>query len=138
MALRYRLFVLLVFIALCVLTLPRLFTLTAQASPKSHPAVTSLASTTPFGYGMVMANSKDYLSARMMGFNWIMVFDRPGLGFYPNILRRVKATYSDLSNLTAFRIRVVGAASNAEAIQIGNEPNLISEWGNEPNASQYR
>jgi hypothetical protein len=135
---RYRSLVLLLFITLGALTLPRLSTLTAQAQPESHAAVSSPASAMPFGYGMVMANSLDYLSAKAMGFNWIMVFDPPGLGNYPNVLRRVKATYADLSNLPTFRSRVVGAAAGVQAIQIGNEPNLSSEWVSPPNATDYR
>ena len=138
MSVRYRLFVLLVIIGLCALALPRLAPLTAQAQPESSASVSAPVSTLPFGYGLVMANALDYQSARTMGFNWIMVFDPPGLGNYPNVLRRVKATYADLSNLPAFRNRVVGAASGVQAIQIGNEPNLSSEWYSSPNAPGYQ
>ncbi|HSD82632.1 MAG TPA: hypothetical protein VLG46_02170 [Anaerolineae bacterium] len=114
----------------------------AQASgEKVIPATGNTAPTAallPFGYGMVMANSLDRTSAQEMGFNWIMVFDPPGLGSYPNVLRRVKATSTDLFNLPAFRSRVVAQASGVQAIQIGNEPNLNSEWITAPSAAEYR
>lgn len=135
---RYRWFVLLIIVMICTLALPQLSILKIQAQPKSSTAALSPASTMPFGYGLVMANAQDYLSARTMGFNWIMVFDPSYRVLHPQTLRRVKATYADLSNLPAFRSRVLSAASSAEGIQIGNEPNLSSEWNSSPNAPGYR
>jgi hypothetical protein len=135
---RYRIVVWLMFVSLCALTLPRLSALSAQARPERREVVSSPANALPFGYGLVMANALDYQSARDMGFNWIMVLDSTYQTYNPKTLRRVKVTYADLSNLSLFRGRVASAASIAEAVQIGNEPNLISEWGNEPDATQYR
>ena len=138
MFLRYRLLVLLLFVGLCALALPRLATSSVQARPDSTVVVSSPASAMPFGYGLVMAKSWDYSSAPAMGFNWIMVFESPGTGSYPSILRRVEATSADLLDPQMFRYRVIDQAYGVQALQIGNEPNLISEWGTAPNAADYR
>jgi len=138
MSLRYRLLVLLLFIALGVLVLPRLSTLTAQARPESSTNVAAPSASTAFGYGLVMANARDYSSAQTMGFNWIMVFDHWFSGNTPKSLQRVTASSTDLSNLPAFRSRVLSAAYYNDGVEIGNEPNLISEWGAAPNAANYQ
>lgn len=133
MFVRSRLLVLVLIVAVCVTSLPSSLAVSAQVPGQAAAS----ASAMPFGYGLVMANAEDYQSARSMGFNWIMVFDpAPNMGI-PNVLRRVRATRSDLSNLPAFRSRMVTAAANVQAIQIGNEPNLVSEWWYAPIASDY-
>ncbi len=127
MSIRYRVLALMLIVTVYTTSLP-----VSSTADSAQPE-----SAAPFGYGLVMANSLDYLSARSMGFNWIMVFDPIGLGSYPSVLRRVQANRTDLSNLPAFRTRVVVAAANAQAIQIGNEPNLVSEWWYAPVAAEY-
>lgn len=135
MAQRYRLLVLVVVIVLCVSALPGL----ALSNGQVHTGANlSPADTMPFGYGLVMANARDPLTAQMMGFNWIMVFDHWFSGYTPKSLQRVTATSADLSNLPAFRSRVLSAAYYNDGVEIGNEPNLISEWGAAPNAANYQ
>ena len=89
-----------------------------------------------FGYGLVMADSDGY-AASLMGFNWIMEFNF--IDYSPaHVLRRVKVDALDLANLPALSDRMSKITGSTAAIQIGNEPNLSSEWGAPPDAAKYR
>lgn len=138
MSYRYRLLVLVVVVMLCGAALPGLALSNGPVQVDHVGPISSPASTMPFGYGLVMANARDSQSARTMGFNWIMVFDHWFSGNTPKSLQRVTATSADLSNLPAFRSRVLSAAYYNDGVEIGNEPNLISEWGAAPNAANYQ
>jgi hypothetical protein len=127
--------VLVLIVSVCITSMPALSS-TARAQLEGQPTAAPL-SAMPFGYGLVMANAEDHQSAQSMGFNWIMTFDPTGFSADPNVLRRVTARRYELLNLPAFRSRVVAAAANVQAIQIGNEPNLDSEWWSAPIASEY-
>ncbi len=99
---------------------------------------TSTAASLPFGYGLVMANARDEFSAQQMGFNWTLVFDPPTYS-NPQALLRIKVTAADAADLYTFSQRLSKMnLGTAAAIQIGNEPNLISEWGAPPDASNYK
>jgi hypothetical protein len=123
---------------LCGAALPGLALSNGPAQADDAGPISSPASTMPFGYGLVMAKSWDRSSAQVMGFNWIMVLESPGAGSSPNVLRRVKATATDLLDVQSFRGRVINQSWGMQALQIGNEPNLISEWGTAPNAAAYK
>ena len=102
------------------------------------PSSTVQAASEPFGYGMVMANPGSVYPG-WIGFNWLMVFDPFSSASY-NVLQRLKVTVSDAADLPALRARVIEQLrlSGAGAFQIGNEPNLSSEWGAPPDAAAYR
>jgi hypothetical protein len=92
-----------------------------------------------FGYGFVMAGPNNAWPL-WAGFNWQLVFDSPA--FSPSTeLMRLKVDASDVGNLTALRSRMYRSVlenSSVEAFQIGNEPNLSSEWHAPPDALAYR
>ncbi len=134
MFIRSRLFVLVLIVVLCVAALPS--ALAAGAQAPGQAAVP--ASAMPFGYGLVMANPGS-VYPNWIGFNWIMVFD-PYSSASTNVLQRLKVTVSDAADLPAMRARIIEQLrlSGAGAFQIGNEPNLSSEWGAPPDAAAYR
>jgi hypothetical protein len=106
---------------------------TPTPSPTPTPALPS------FGYGMVMAGP-DNLWPHWVGFNYQLVFDPPVFSDN-NELMRLKVNASDLSNLFALKGRlrqIVLANASVESFQIGNEPNLASEWNSQPDALSYR
>lgn len=78
-----------------------------------------------------------------MGFNWIKVFNAPGSDLPQNVLIRVDANHTHLSDVTAFGNSVQALAQNngayIEAYEIGNEVNLDASygWGASPLAADY-
>lgn len=100
-----------------------------------------------FGYG---ANVAEWDIAKLdsMGFNWIKVFNGPGSRLPLNVLLRVDANASHLSNVSGFGDTVESLAQSqkgfVEAYEIGNEPNLDATYGwgygssnVPPNAADY-
>lgn len=83
-----------------------------------------------------------------MGFDWLKVFYNANPAIYPatlNILYRLVAKNSDLTNVTAFGDEVANVASqykdSIDAYEIGNEVNIDNPdygWGAPPNASNYK
>lgn len=133
---RYRLLVLLVVVALGAATLPGLALSNGPAQADDAGPISSPASSMPFGYGLVMADASN-IWPYYMGFNWIMVFN-PATSVHSKILRRVAVSASDLADLPGLSTRLADIArTNVSALQIGNEPNLSSEWGAAPDAAQY-
>ena len=89
-------------------------------------------SVTPFAYG---ANVAEWDVAKLdsMGFNWIKVFSGPSSRLPLNVLVRVDANASNLSNVSGFGDFVQSLAQSqkgfVEAYEIGNEPNLDATYG---------
>ena len=95
--------------------------------------------TPSFGYGMVMAGP-DNAWPDWIGFNFRLVLTLPVMTGKTELMR-LAVDASDLNDLTALgnRIRqIVAANSSVESFQIGNDPNLASEWGAPPDAADYR
>ncbi len=91
-----------------------------------------------FGYGMVLAGP-DNLWPQWIGFNYQLVFHPPTFSGR-NELMRLTVDASDLADLPALsgRVRqIVLDNESVESFQIGNEPNLSSEWSAPPNAVGY-
>ena len=86
----------------------------------------------PFAYG---ANVAEWDITRLndMGFNWIKVFSGPGSRLPLQVLLRVDANASNLSNVSGFGINVQSLAQAqkgyVDAYEIGNEPNLDATYG---------
>ncbi len=128
---RRRLLALIALLVFCLLD----FSLTrVQARPEV--ASIPVATPQPFGYGLVVADANN-AAPQTMGFNWIKVFN-PVSYSDASILRRVTVSAADLADLPGLGARVAALArTNVAALEIGNEPNLSSEWGAPPDASQY-
>ena len=95
---------------------------------------------TDFGYGLsVTYPDGDY--AKSMGFNWIKVYDPPVKVQPTNVLYRVELSANDANNLgtfaTALNSFVATYGDFIDGYEIGNEPNLSSEWGAPPIAEDY-
>ncbi|MCB9421275.1 MAG: hypothetical protein H6667_15845 [Ardenticatenaceae bacterium] len=95
-----------------------------------------------FGYGFNMA-AWDLDRLQNMGFNWMKVFNGPGSRLPVNVLLRVEANASHMSNVTGFGDSIAALAQSqkgfVEAYEIGNEPNLDASygWGAAPVAADY-
>ena len=115
-------------------------TIAVNAATSTGYTVTIVNQQPDMGYGMVMAQW-DTARLQAMHFDWMMVFDRPETQQPVKVLLRVPARSSDLSDLSSFAARLQWLAltcgQNIDAYQIGNEPNLNTEWGAPPQASAY-
>ena len=116
-----------------VLTIP------TAANQKEAPA--GLADTT-LGYGANVA-AWDVALLESMGFDWMKVFNPPSGSVGPNILLRVEANASHMSNINGFGDMVeeivVNHGAYIHAYEIGNEPNLDASygWAAPPIAADY-
>ena len=107
---------------------------------------TDSSDTTPtlntFGYGFNVA-AWDTGRLQSLGFNWMKVFNAPGSKQPVNVLLRIDANASHLSNIDGFGDSVQSIAQNngtyIDAYEIGNEPNLDASygWTTSPNAADY-
>ncbi|MEM7336771.1 MAG: hypothetical protein AAF490_32160, partial [Chloroflexota bacterium] len=84
------------------------------------------------GYGFNVAEwDTDRLQA--MGFNWMKVFDTPSTQQPVNVLLRLDANASHLSDVTSFANNIESIAINngayIDAYEIGNEVNLDATYG---------
>ncbi len=107
--------------------------------PTPTPRPTPTPALPSFGYGMVMAGP-DNLWPQWIGFNFQLVFDPPQFSL-SNELMRLEVDALDLNDLSALSRRIhqiVRDNASVEAFEIGNEPNLASEWHAAPNAANYR
>ena len=85
-----------------------------------------------FGYGFNVA-AWDTDRLQNMGFNWMKVFNAPGSRLPVNVLLRVEANASHMSNVTGFGNSIASLAQSqkgfVDAYEIGNEPNLDASYG---------
>lgn len=94
---------------------------------------TAVSTATPsFGYGFNMAEwDTDRLQS--MGFNWMKVFNTPSSKQPVNVLLRLDANASHMSNITSFANNIESIAINngayIDAYEIGNETNLDATYG---------
>ena len=94
------------------------------------------------GYGFNV-HEWDLPLVQGMGFDWIKVFFPPGQRAPVNVLMRVDAQATDLSDVEAFGEGVTALAAEhapyIEAYEIGNEVNLDASfgWGAPPVATDY-
>lgn len=109
----------------------------AAAEPETETAVPA-----QFGYGFNVADW-DVGRIESMGFNWMKVFNGPGSRLPVNILLRVDANASHMSNVSGFGDSIANLAQSqkgfVDAYEIGNEPNLDASygWGAAPVAADY-
>ncbi|MCP5094733.1 MAG: hypothetical protein GY943_04190 [Chloroflexi bacterium] len=107
---------------------------TAVSPPPHDIQLTTYDTSTldTFGYGFNVA-AWDISRLQSMGFNWMKVFNTPGERLPLNVLIRLDANASDLSNVNGFgnEIQSMVQASGAfiDAYEIGNEPNLDATYG---------
>lgn len=116
----------------------------AEEETAVSPQTTTLPS---FGYGFNVAVwETDRLQD--MGFNWMKVFDAPTSRQPVNMLLRLDANASHMSDVNGFANNIESIAivhgDNIDAYEIGNEPNLDATYGwgygstkVSPNASDY-
>ncbi len=103
--------------------------------------------TDSFGYGFNVAEW-DTTRLQDMGFNWMKVFNAPGSQQPVNVLLRLDANASHMSDTNGFANSIESIAINngayIDAYEIGNEVNLDATygWGHgstnvAPNADDY-
>jgi len=115
---------------------------TATSAALSVGVSTSTPTLDTFGYGFNVA-AWDTSLLQSMGFNWMKVFNVPGSKQPVNVLLRLDADVTHLSNVDAFGDNIQSIAQNngayIEAYEIGNEPNLDASygWTTSPNAADY-
>ena len=111
------------------------------AMPVEAETAVSVAAT-DFGYGFNVA-AWDVGRIESMGFNWMKVFNGPGLRLPVNVLLRVDAKAGHMSNVSGFGDSIANLAQSqkgfVDAYEIGNEPNLDASygWGASPVAADY-
>jgi hypothetical protein len=122
----------------------RIFQISSYCSGGTYRLIFSYITPTPtpispsFGYGMVMAGP-DNLWPQWIGFNYQLVFTSPVFSGGTELMR-LTVDASDLDDLPALRDRmsqITAANSSIESFQIGNDPNLSSEWNAPPDAASY-
>ena len=86
----------------------------------------------PFAYGANVA-VWDITTLDNIGFNWMKVFNTPGSRLPVNVLLRVDANASHMSNVNGFGNDMQDLAQSqkgfVDAYEIGNEPNLDATYG---------
>jgi hypothetical protein len=96
------------------------------------------------GYGIHLApnTNLDVNLVNGLGFDWVKIYDTAQVKDYPNkrILFRMDLTWPDDWN--QFKINVANRARELvnlriDAVEVGNEPNLVNEWVRGPNAWEY-
>ncbi len=96
------------------------------------------------GYGIHVApdTNVDPSLVSALGMDWVKIYDINQANAYPgkHILFRWDLRWP--SDWSAFKQDVANRAGaligkNIDAIEVGNEPNLINEWGHPPNAWEY-
>jgi hypothetical protein len=96
------------------------------------------------GYGIHVGPNTDVDNSLVsqLGMDWVKIYE-PGQAYaFPGkrILYRIDLTWPNnwttFKNDIANRIRGI-AGMPIDAVEIGNEPNLISEWGHTPNGWEY-
>ena len=109
--------------------------LQAQGSPKSAAHL---------GYGIHYApnTSTNPALVSALGMDWVKIYQTGDAEKFPgkHILYRIDFKWP--TDWDAFRTEATNRAhdligSPIEAIEVGNEPNLINEWNSTPNAWQY-
>ncbi|KAA3664142.1 MAG: hypothetical protein DWQ04_07230 [Chloroflexi bacterium] len=109
---------------------------------EGETAVSTPPTLDTFGYGFNVA-AWDTSRLQSMGFNWMKVFNTPGEKQPVNVLLRLDANVTHLSDVDAFGDNIQSIAQNngayIEAYEIGNEPNLDASygWTTSPNAADY-
>ncbi len=107
---------------------------------------TSRADLTPphLGYGVHVApnTAVDHSLVNALGMDWVKIYDPGQAQTYPDkhVLYRMDLRWP--TDWPAFRVdvanRVRGLAGlHIDAVEVGNEPNLVNEWGHNPNAWEY-
>lgn len=111
-----------------------------SAQPHKVKPIQGRNSLSTFGYGISLTTE---YSRRVpnLGFNWAKVYGPAKTSQPVNILARIEVDAVDRSCLSCFRRRIrrnyANYANYVDAYEIGNEPNLQSEWDRSPNAEDY-
>src|SRR5262245_13928123 len=96
------------------------------------------------GYGIHIAPNTtfDPNLVNALGVDWIKVYDPVQAANFPDkrVLFRLDLTWPN--NWDQFKIDVANRAhdligQHIDAVEIGNEPNLVNEWSRGPNAWEY-
>jgi hypothetical protein len=109
-----------------------------------HAQTTSPLPTPHLGYGIHVAPNVppdvDFVNA--LGMDWVKIYDLGQAGLYPDkhILYRMDLHWPE--NWPQFKTDVetrAGALAglHIDAVEVGNEPNLVNEWVRSPNAWEY-
>ena len=101
-------------------------------SPQTQPSSSQTTTISGFGYGFNVAQwETDRL--QNIGFNWMKVFDAPSSKQPVNVLLRMDANASHLSDVNGFANTIESIAINhgdyIDAYEIGNEVNLDATYG---------
>lgn len=115
--------------------------LTNRQETLAESAATDIVATIPeFGYGVSDA-VPDGSRAQALDFNWVKTYGALREPQPVNVLARYDVSARDHDVLIYFKSRftgfVQGNSDYIDAYEIGNEPNLYSEWGRTPNAGDY-
>ncbi|MBN1284842.1 MAG: hypothetical protein JXB47_05560 [Anaerolineae bacterium] len=74
--------------------------------------------------------------------DWVKLYDVPQLDDYPGLRVLYRMDIDPMPNLDAFRAEIIHrtqevTAKGVDAIEVGNEPNLIIEWAPKPNPEEF-
>ncbi len=96
------------------------------------------------GYGVNIGphSRVPYETVSRLRVDWVKLYDVPQLDDYPGMRTLYRLEIRPRGDLETFRREVMErarevAAMGADAIEVGNEPNLISEWPPGPNPRQF-
>ncbi len=96
------------------------------------------------GYGVHVApnTNVDHNLINALGVDWVKIYEPGQASAYPDkrVLYRMDLRWP--TDWNAFKVEVAKRAReiiglNIDAVEIGNEPNLVNEWVNKPNAWEY-
>src|SRR5579859_5740344 len=96
------------------------------------------------GYGIHIApnTNLDVSLVNALGVDWVKIYDLAQTKLFPDkhVLYRLDLRWPDDWN--AFKIAVATqartlASLHIDAVEVGNEPNLVNEWSRGPNAWEY-
>ncbi len=96
------------------------------------------------GYGVHVApnTNVDHNLINALGMDWVKIYEPGQANGYPDkhVLYRMDLRWP--TDWNAFKVDVANAARglaglHIDAVEIGNEPNLVNEWVHNPNAWEY-
>ncbi len=110
--------------------------------PGSAQAQTEIAPHLGYGIHVAPHTNIDLKLVEELGMDWVKIYEPDQAQGFPGrrILYRIDlkwpGDWRDFRDSVAGRARTV-AALPIDAVEIGNEPNLINEWGHTPSAWEY-
>jgi len=118
--------------------------LAAQVQPMPPTSTPDVIPLPHLGYGIHVAPDAPPAPALIdsLGFDWVKIYDLKQVAQYSGKRLLYRIDFKWPTDWTAFRADVISRARELigqpiDAIEVGNEPNLINEWNSTPNAWQY-